>query len=60
MNNEHSESERLIQPFLKQLSEAFSDIPVCRQDERFTSKMAFQTMIDSGLKKSSVEISGIG
>ena len=40
----------LIQPFLKQLSEAFPDIPICRLDERFT-KMAFQTMIDSGLKK---------
>ena len=26
-------------------------IPVLRVDERFTSKMAFQTMIDSGLKK---------
>ena len=51
MNNEHSESERLIQPFLKQLSEAFPDIPICRLDERFTSKMAFLTMIDSGLKK---------
>lgn len=51
MNNEHSESERLIQPFLKWLSETFPDIPICRQDERFTSKMAFQTMIDSGLKK---------
>ncbi len=51
MNNEHSESERLIQPFLKRLSETFPDIPICRQDERFTSKMAFQTMIDSGLKK---------
>ena len=51
MNNEHSESEHLIQLFLKRLSEAFPDIPICRQDERFTSKMAFQTMIDSGLKK---------
>ena len=26
-------------------------MPVERMDERFTSKMAFQTMIDSGLKK---------
>ena len=29
----------------------FPTIPIKRIDERFTSKMAFQTMIDSGLKK---------
>ncbi len=46
-----SESEELIIPFLKKLKEEFPKIPVERVDERFTSKMAFQTMIDSGLKK---------
>ena len=51
MNNTASESEALILPFLKKLAATFPDIPVERQDERFTSKMAFQTMIDSGLKK---------
>ncbi|MBU2997867.1 Holliday junction resolvase RuvX [Cellulophaga baltica] len=51
MNNEASESEALIAPFLKKLAEAFPRISIERQDERFTSKMAFQTMIDSGLKK---------
>ncbi|QWX82706.1 Holliday junction resolvase RuvX [Cellulophaga sp. HaHaR_3_176] len=51
MNNEVSESEALIIPFLKKLSDTFPKIPIERQDERFTSKMAFQTMIDSGLKK---------
>jgi putative Holliday junction resolvase len=51
MNNEPSESEALIIPFLKKLTATFPKIPIERQDERFTSKMAFQTMIDSGLKK---------
>ncbi|NKI26289.1 putative holliday junction resolvase [Arenibacter nanhaiticus] len=51
MNNEPSESEALITPFLRTLHGVFPKIPVERQDERFTSKMAFQTMIDSGLKK---------
>jgi len=51
MNNELSESETLIVPFLKKLKEKFPHIPIERVDERFTSKMAFQTMIDSGLKK---------
>ncbi|WP_250432769.1 Holliday junction resolvase RuvX [Hanstruepera flava] len=51
MNNEVSESEALIVPFLKKLETVIPDIPVKRVDERFTSKMAFQTMIDSGLSK---------
>lgn len=51
MDNTASESEILIQPFLKKLEKQFPTIPVIRVDERFTSKMAFQTMIDSGLKK---------
>ena len=51
MDNTASESEIYIQKFLKQLAKILPDIPVERIDERFTSKMAFQTMIDSGLKK---------
>lgn len=51
MNNSPSESEVYIQPFLKQLTKTFPQIPIERIDERFTSKMAFQTMIDTGLSK---------
>ena len=51
MNNTPSESEALILPFLKKLAQTFPETPIARQDERFTSKMAFQTMIDSGLNK---------
>ena len=51
LDNSPSESEILIQPFLDKLKETFSNIPLKRIDERFTSKMAFQTMIDSGLKR---------
>lgn len=51
MDNTPSETEALIAPFLKQLSRKFPEIPIVRQDERFTSKMAFRSMIDSGLKK---------
>ena len=42
---------QLIEPFVAKLKETFPDKEVARVDERFTSKMAFQTMIDSGLKK---------
>jgi putative Holliday junction resolvase len=46
-----SESESLIIPFIGRLKHAFPNMPIKRVDERFTSKMAVQTMIDSGLKK---------
>jgi putative Holliday junction resolvase len=51
MDNSDSESEALIVPFLKTLSKEIPHIPIQRVDERFTSKIAFKTMIDSGLKK---------
>lgn len=51
MDNTPSESMKLIEPFVAALREAFPNKEIARIDERFTSKMAFQTMIDSGLKK---------
>lgn len=51
MDNTASESEVDIQKFLKQFAEKYPERKLKRVDERFTSKMAFQTMIDSGLKK---------
>lgn len=47
----HSSIEEEIQKFLKKFSKIFPDLEIKRVDERYTSKMAFQTMIDSGLKK---------
>lgn len=51
MDNTNSESEIHIQKFLVKLNKEIPNISIDRFDERFTSKMAFQTMIDSGLKK---------
>ena len=51
MNFENSESEVSITKFVNKLKNDLPKIPVKRVDERFTSKMAFQSMIDSGLKK---------
>ena len=51
MDNTASESEVHIQKFLEKLIKEFPNIPVVRVDERFTSKMAFQSMLDSGMKK---------
>ncbi|MFD2585801.1 Holliday junction resolvase RuvX [Croceitalea marina] len=51
MDGSVSESEVLIQKFLNKFTKQFPNIPLERQDERFTSKMAVQSMIASGVKK---------
>ena len=51
MDYSPSESEALITPFIVKLKEQHPKTPIKRVDERFTSKMAFQTMIDSGFSK---------
>lgn len=51
LNNEPSEIAPKIDAFVVKFKSLYPAIEVIRMDERFTSKMAFQTMIDSGLKK---------
>ena len=51
LNNEASEAVRYINPFLKKFQVQFPNLKLEILDERFTSKMAFQTMIDGGLGK---------
>jgi putative holliday junction resolvase len=51
MNGQPSESAVFINEFINNFGVQFPDMPLVKVDERFTSKMAFQTMIDSGLKK---------
>ena len=51
MDGRPSESMQYIEPFVEELKKMFPEKEVVRIDERFTSKIAFQTMIDSGLKK---------
>jgi putative Holliday junction resolvase len=51
MNGEPSQSTDIIELFVTKFKKAFPNMELIRVDERFTSKMAFQTMIDSGLKK---------
>ncbi|WP_459209615.1 Holliday junction resolvase RuvX [Aquimarina rhabdastrellae] len=50
LHGEASQSEALIKPFIKKLNTTFS-IPIKRIDERFTSKIAFNTMLASGISK---------
>lgn len=55
LDNTPSDSTRFIDPFVnrlrKELPNISPDTTIARMDERFTSRMAFQTMIDIGLKK---------
>jgi len=51
MDDTPSESTKFIKPFIGWLRNTFPNIPVERVDERFTSQMAMQAMIDGGLKK---------
>ncbi len=51
MDNSSSDASRFIEPFVKKLKKQFPEIPVDRYDERFTSKIARQAILDAGLKK---------
>ncbi|MBI1305912.1 MAG: Holliday junction resolvase RuvX [Bacteroidetes bacterium] len=51
MSGELSDIESEIVVFITKLKELFPEIPVFRYDERFTSKMASRSLIESGVKK---------
>ncbi len=50
-NTKPAHSLPIIEKFIEKLKKKYPDIPVELEDEHFTSKMAFQAMIDGGLKK---------
>jgi putative Holliday junction resolvase len=51
LNNEPAEIVPQIEAFIQQIQQRHEQITIVRLDERYTSKMAFQSMIDSGMKK---------
>jgi putative Holliday junction resolvase len=51
MNNTDSQAVVFIDGFLKNFKKKFPTMKFYLMDERFTSKMALQTMIDGGVKK---------
>lgn len=51
LHGEASKIEESIKAFIAQFKKEFINIPVERIDERFTSKMAFEAMIQSGVSK---------
>lgn len=52
LNGEPSESMKYITPFINRLKKVMPDMPIEMVDERFTSTIAHQAMIDGGMKKS--------
>ncbi len=50
-NSAPAHSLPIIEEFVEKLKKKYPQIPVELEDEHFTSKMAFQVMIDGGLKK---------
>jgi putative holliday junction resolvase len=59
MNNELSESVKYIDPFYRKLKKDFPDVVIDKYDERFTSKIASQTVANSGLKKKARQNKGL-
>jgi len=51
LNNQPSESVKYVNPFIRKLEKSFPEKPIHLVDERFTSGMALQTMIEGGVRK---------
>ena len=54
-----SEVEESILKFIKKLKNKFADISIERYDERFTSKIAFNTLLESGVGKKKRQNKGL-
>lgn len=52
MRNNPSDCSKYVEPIVNRLKKLLPDMRIVRYDERFTSVMAHQTMIDAGLSKS--------
>jgi putative Holliday junction resolvase len=59
LDNTPAESAKYIEPFVVALQKRFPNKEIARMDERFTSKIAFQSMIDSGLHKKQRQNKGL-
>ncbi len=51
LNLMETHSTAMTEKFVQEFKQKFPGVKVERMDERFTSKMAFQAMIDGGVKK---------
>lgn len=58
LQNQDTDITENVRRFAKVLTESFPSIPVIFWDERFTSKMAMQSMLSSGMKKKDRQVKG--
>jgi putative Holliday junction resolvase len=58
LKNEEEEMARLVRSIAEQIKKTFPEKPLHFLDERFTSKIAQQTMIDAGVKKKDRQVKG--
>ena len=58
-NGQPSENLQRVQQFVNRWRKAMPDVPIEYFDERFTSVLAHQTMIDGGLKKKARQDKGL-
>ncbi|WP_119078972.1 Holliday junction resolvase RuvX [Chitinophaga alhagiae] len=59
LDGSNTHATPLVEECIRILHKHFPQIPVKKVDERFTSKMAFQSMLDSGLKKKDRQQKGL-
>jgi putative Holliday junction resolvase len=58
-NGQPSENLARVQQFVNRWKKAFPEVPIEYYDERFTSVLAHQAMIDGGLKKKARQDKGL-
>ncbi len=51
VNDSNTHATPLVQAFINRFKKVFPLIPMLKVDERYTSKMAVQSMVQSGMKK---------
>jgi putative Holliday junction resolvase len=59
LDGEATDATALVTECVRILQKNFPQVPVKKVDERFTSKLAFRSMIDSGLKKKDRQNKGL-
>lgn len=59
LDGEATDATALVTECVRILQKNFPQVPVKKIDERFTSKLAFRSMIDSGLKKKDRQNKGL-
>ncbi len=51
LDDSNTHATPLVQAFINRFVKVFPAIPIIKVDERYTSKMAVQSMVQSGMKK---------